>query len=908
MKNAVRKITSVVIVAAMFLCSTPLTGLVGLELPNINLFSLKAKAESATSGTCGENLTWVFDESTGTLTISGTGEMTNWESTEDVPWYLHSTNAKTVNVGDGVTSIGDFAFAFCDNLVNVLLPEGLTVIGKGSFGCSGIESITLPDSLISIGESAFYECVNLKSINIPKSLTTLGEYAFYNSGLEIILLDNEKIKFYESPFLYCKNLSTAVLSENITMIPDYIFYGCSSLRSITINENITQIGVGSFGDNISLTTVNFNAKNCKPTKSGTDFTAFFTDCPNITTVNIGSSVTVLPEYCFAGLERIVEVKIPESVKTIGSHAFAYCKNLNNIEIHPNVISIGSYSFFDTAFYNDETNWKNDLLYVNKYLLHARPNALITYDISSDTKVISGSAFSLCNNVTEIVIPDGVVTIGDFAFSECYNLVTAQIPQSVENIGDSTFAYCNSLKKINLDSNNKFFRLDTYGALYNFEMTRLIHFPSKCTATDYIVPYGVTEIDGYAFPRISETLRNITIPKTVKKIGEGAFILYYCYNNIYYEGTIADWCEIDFPESLSIHYYTENLYINNKKVFGYFYIPDEVTTIKKYTFFDCNDITTLFTGNNVKIIEEYAFFDCSQVKKIIIGNKTEYIGTHAFENCAELTSITIPKSVKVIDDYALGYGTKLTDVYFTGTEEDWSTIKIGEGNKSLANATVHFNCIPEHSHSYSSTVTKDASCAETGIMTYTCECGDSYTEEIAKIPHSDGEWETVVEATCTAQGKKVKKCTVCGTVTANEIIPVITHSDNNSDGFCDSCDRITDEDLINGIYIAISPVKEHIINYMESVTLTATTANLPEGYTVKWVAEGEGVTIKTYGNKCKVTSTSTGRVVIKAYVVDAKGRVVTDENSKPVCDSEYFHSDANFWLRIIYFFKQLFKFY
>ncbi len=1018
MKNAVRKIMSVVIVAAMFLCSTPLAGLVGLELPNINLFSLKAKAESATSGTCGENLTWVFDESTGTLTISGYGSMKKYDNQtfDDRPWSTLLSDIINVIIEDGVTSISAGSFYDCTNLTNIKIPDSITTIGAAAFGyCESLTSITIPDSVSNIDIFTFYYCTSLTNIAIPNSITTIGANAFG----------------------YCERLTNIIIPDKVTLIDYGTFTGCKNLTNIIIPNNVTSIGDHAF-----------------------DY------CENLTSVTIGNSVSSIGDYAFRCCYLLTSITIPEGVKSIGVSAFEYCPKLANVIIPDSVTSIANKAFYysfvmeyihipssvteigdqivvpDSVKAENIEDIKSTLENLTEEELKEYAMEGITKEnvanwkpttaICSDTEdcyakeyaEANGYSFQLCNghngedekpksgtcgenltwsfdeatgtltisgtgemtnwentedvpwylhstNVKTVNVGDGVTSIGDFAFAFCDNLVNVLLPEgltvigkgsfgcsgiesitlpdSLISIGESAFYECVNLKSINIpkslaylgneafynsglesmeynavnlliDPNNQFAPFNTCTNLTEINFGKDVKsIPDFCfwgiEAENIVIPDGVESIGQCAFSHCSK-LSNISIPDSVTYIGNHAFV------------SCESLKEIVLPQNLTaINNNTFMYCINLESVV----LNNNLTTIKNNAFYQCTSLKSINIPQNIITIEEKAFefsgietinfnaenlindnqyspFTYTYLTKVNICKNVKSIPSFMFSECNSLQSITVSKNVNSIGNNAFYYCNQLKDVYFYGTEEEWNIITIGEDNEPLLNATIHFIDAPEHTHSYSSTVTKDASCAETGIMTYTCECGDSYTEEIAKISHSDGEWETVVEATCTTQGKKVKKCAVCGTITANEIIPVITHSDNNSDGFCDICDRITDEDLINGIYIAISPVEEHIINYMESVTLTATTANLPEGYTVKWVAEGEGVTIKAYGNKCKVTSTSTGRVVIKAYVVDAKGRVVTDENGKPVCDSEYFHSDANFWLRIIYFFKQLFKFY
>lgn len=126
-----KKIFATVLCVIMVFGSAPLSGLVGLELPEFNFFTHKASAATY-SGSCGENLTWVLDTSTATIEISGTGKMQNF-SYDSSPWNYYIKDIKKVVVNDGVESIGDYAFYGCEYLTSVVLPEGLISIGGSAF-------------------------------------------------------------------------------------------------------------------------------------------------------------------------------------------------------------------------------------------------------------------------------------------------------------------------------------------------------------------------------------------------------------------------------------------------------------------------------------------------------------------------------------------------------------------------------------------------------------------------------------------------------------------------------------------------------------------------------------------------------------------------------------------------------
>ena len=121
------------------------------------LLPMMAMADN--SGSCGDNVTWTYTESTKTLTIQGSGAMENYY-VGSTPWYDFRTNIQIIVIEDGVTSIGEAAFYGCSGLTSVTIPNSVTSIGSGAFYyCSGLTSVTIPNSVTSIRESAFAYCI-----------------------------------------------------------------------------------------------------------------------------------------------------------------------------------------------------------------------------------------------------------------------------------------------------------------------------------------------------------------------------------------------------------------------------------------------------------------------------------------------------------------------------------------------------------------------------------------------------------------------------------------------------------------------------------------------------------------------------------------------------------------------------
>ena len=195
------------------------------------------------SGTCGDSLEWELtytdDENSLTLSITGTGNMYVYHLSSSVPWIEYVDRITSIELSNGLTSIGNYAFSGCLALTSINIPDGVTSIGVSAFyGCSALTSINIPDGVTSIGMWAFYGCSALTSINIPDGVTSIGYYAFYK----------------------CSALTSIIIPEGVTSIERYTFYGCKALTSINIPKGVTSIGNYAFSFCNALKMV-----NCKPT-------------------------------------------------------------------------------------------------------------------------------------------------------------------------------------------------------------------------------------------------------------------------------------------------------------------------------------------------------------------------------------------------------------------------------------------------------------------------------------------------------------------------------------------------------------------------------------------------------------------------------------------------------------------
>ena len=314
------------------------------------------------SGNCGKdgnNVTWTLD-SAGLLTISGTGEMADYESKTDsasgeeittAPW---GNQAKTVVIEDGVTGIGAAAFYGCSGLTSVTMGSNVTSIGESAFrGCTGLTGIVLPGSVTGIGEYAFSNCESLTAIEIPEGVTTLGNSAFFGC-------DNLKeVRYNARAAANLTGLSGAfrsagasvggvkvIFGESVEKIPSNLFCNCESLTSVNIGSNVTSIGDNAFLDCKGLVEINYNARAAECTEDsfgsgdGLKVTfgdsveripdCIFQDCPGLTSVTIGSSATTIGHYAFNRCTGLTSIKIPESMTNIGYMAFSGCTGLADV--------------------------------------------------------------------------------------------------------------------------------------------------------------------------------------------------------------------------------------------------------------------------------------------------------------------------------------------------------------------------------------------------------------------------------------------------------------------------------------------------------------------------------------------------------------------------------------------------
>jgi len=308
------------------------------------------------------------------------------------PWnsvFYGCTAFTTLNIGNQVKTIPDYAFYNRDSLT----------------------SVTIPDSIAYIGYSAFQGCTSLQTIN-------------YNA------INCTNASVWNGIFEYCTALTTLNIGNNVKIISPYAFAGCSGLTSVSIPENVTYIGAGVFRNCSSLQTINYNAVNCTIEEGGgTGLSSLFYRCTALTTLNIGNNVETIPDYAFMWLDSLTSVTIPENVTSIGKSAFVNCKSLRTVNF--NAVNCTIVSHYYSPFYGC--------------------TAFTTLNIGNQVKTISDHAFRDCSGLQTVnynaINCTYMGTSLSTVFYGCTALTTLNIGNNVKFIPTCAFYGCDGLTSI-----------------------------------------------------------------------------------------------------------------------------------------------------------------------------------------------------------------------------------------------------------------------------------------------------------------------------------------------------------------------------------------------------------------------------------------------------------------------------
>ena len=587
---------------------------------------------NVSSGKCGENVSWNYED--GVLTISGEGAMEQVYIDHGAPWGYHlanikkfvigdkisdlyypyvqghyievsennehyfskdgvlfnknksvifsfptNTNSKTYIIPDSVTEIYNYAFSECENLTKVVMPDSLTKIGDKAFEyCENLEKITIPDSVTEIGTQAFFYCENLTSVDFPENLEILGIEAFHNTPW----FDSQNSVVYINGVLIdgTKISDEKELPEGIKVIGGEAFSKNTKLTELTIPETVTHINEGIFFQNETLQSVTIPDNVIYLSESA------FLQCFELKEVTIGNGITEIKEKAFRLCQSLAKVKIGENVKRIEDEAFWGCYDLTSIDIPENVEFIGE-DVFDVS-----SLWEPAL----ETITIRNPKCELSEDSIPEKTIIYGYKGSTAQE-----------------YAEKYNRKFIDIESDDTQLTPIS-GKCGENASFVLDSEGTLTISGTGTVkqpqeLYESEENAIFLQTPKYSVKKIVIEEGISEIGMQAFNKLSE-VTSLTLPKSLQII-----------NSLSFEGCTS---------------------LKSVK------IPDSVTSLGLFCFANCTSLEEVILPNNDEYTCISPFGNCDNLNNIVLGDKTTHIPEFLFSKCSGLKEITIPDGIKNIE--------------------------------------------------------------------------------------------------------------------------------------------------------------------------------------------------------------------------------------------------------------------
>lgn len=651
-----------------------------------------------------------------------------------------SESGVAIKFKDGTLGVAD-NFGSGTTITSVEFPSSMRHIGSYAFSGQGITSLVLNDGLEVIEGDAFANCNSLTNVVIPESVKRMI-YPFTGCDGIVLMTINAK-NLSEDSRLRVVNLTKLTIGSEVQVLPDNFVDASNSLRVIFEDrspESSLYIGTKSLPYSYMTS---LRLPNCRIAlgKEALKNVKFQFEIPGIITeigesalassgvsgsIRLSEDVTSICEGAFSGCSGLTSVTIPNTLTSIGDGAFYGCSSLNSIIIPDGVISIGNYAFEDCSGLTS-VNIPDGVTSIGDYVF-AHCTGLASVNIPNGVTYIGWQTFNNCA-LTSITIPNSVTTINSMAFVNCTALTSVTIGNGVTSIGGSAFDGCTSLTEVNISDMVAWCNIDfeesssnplqyAHHLYLNGEEIKEMVIPDGVTSIDnhafyncsgltsVIIPDGVTSIGKEAF-RGCSGLTSLSIPNSVNSIGDYTFANCSGLTNIIsyimepMELLSGTFYGVLATATLYVPVGTRQLYLNTNGWDKFTRVREGDGTMPEnaiaFADINVNDVCVKewdtdgdgylsydeaaaveamneeFKGStiisfeelkffvNLKIIGDNAFYNCGRLASISIPNGVTSIGEKAFSGCRGLTSVTIPDGMTSIGEEAFYGCSSLTSV-------------------------------------------------------------------------------------------------------------------------------------------------------------------------------------------------------------------------------------------------------